>query len=213
MEIARIHEPMTMATDYALALLGVWFALRLFALGGRLRQSSVGWWGWAFLATAVAALAGGTVHGLPDLLGETGRIVAWKTTVYSIGVASFCFLAGTSRAVFTPAAASWVAGAAFLKLCFYLAWMSGNDDFRYVIYDYAPSLLVVMLMAFYLWRRKHEESGVWIVAGVLVSFAGAGVQASGLALHRHFNHNDLYHVIQMLGLALLYGGARRLRDF
>jgi hypothetical protein len=52
----------------------------------------------------------------------------------------------------------------------------------------------------------------WILAGVAVSVIAALVQASGLALHRHFNHNDLYHVIQIAAMALLYKGARRLRD-
>jgi hypothetical protein len=35
------------------------------------------------------------------------------------------------------------------------------------------------------------------------------VQMSGFALHRHFNHNDLYHVIQIVALWLLHlGGVR-----
>ena len=42
--------------------------------------------------------------------------------------------------------------------------------------------------------------------------AGAMVQASGFRLHEHFNHNDLYHVIQMVALVLLYRGAKRLQS-
>jgi hypothetical protein len=40
--------------------------------------------------------------------------------------------------------------------------------------------------------------------------AAALVQRSGFALHRHFNHNDLYHVVQMLGTWLLYRGGSEL---
>ena len=47
-----------MATDYVLAAMGVWFAVRAWALSRRLRQQSVGWWGWAFFAMAVGAAAG-----------------------------------------------------------------------------------------------------------------------------------------------------------
>ena len=36
----------------------------------------------------------------------------------------------------------------------------------------------------------------------------AYVQASRLTLHRNFNFNDLYHVIQIVSLFLLYRGAR-----
>jgi hypothetical protein len=59
----------------------------------------------------------------------------------------------------------------------------------------------------HLWRLN-----AWIVTGVAVSALGALVQASGLAPHRHFNHNDLYHVIQLAAMFLLYRGARRLTD-
>ena len=52
----------------------------------------------------------------------------------------------------------------------------------------------------------------WIIGGVLVSFGAAGIQQSGIALHQHFNHNDIYHVVQMAGVYLLYRGARLLRD-
>ena len=52
----------------------------------------------------------------------------------------------------------------------------------------------------------------WVAAGVAVSFAGAVVQQSGFSLHRHFNHNDIFHLIQMAGLYLLYRGGVLLRD-
>jgi len=45
-----------------------------------------------------------------------------------------------------------------------------------------------------------------IVIGLLVNLSAAGVQVSGLTLHKHFNHNDLFHVIQVLGMILIYRG-------
>jgi hypothetical protein len=41
-----------------------------------------------------------------------------------------------------------------------------------------------------------------------VSVLAALVQQSGLTLHRNFNHNDLYHVIQLVALWLLYRGGK-----
>jgi hypothetical protein len=38
------------------------------------------------------------------------------------------------------------------------------------------------------------------------------VQAAKLAPHPGFNHNDLYHVMQIVAMVLLYRGARRLTD-
>ena len=55
---------------------------------------------------------------------------------------------------------------------------------------------------------------IWvpILAGVAVSLIAAGIQAGRLALHPHFNHNDLYHVVQIAAMLLYYAGAKRMRD-
>jgi hypothetical protein len=74
-----------------------------------------------------------------------------------------------------------------------------------VVIDTGIAFAVVL--ALHLWRFNG-----WIVAGVALSAAAALVQASGFALHRHFNHNDLYHVIQLAAIVLFYRGARRLTD-
>jgi hypothetical protein len=47
---------------------------------------------------------------------------------------------------------------------------------------------------------------------VLVSLVAAIVQARRLAPHRQFNHNDLYHVIQMVALYAFYRGGTLLLD-
>ncbi|MDZ4854296.1 MAG: hypothetical protein SGJ26_05485 [Nitrospirota bacterium] len=38
------------------------------------------------------------------------------------------------------------------------------------------------------------------------------VQVNGVALHQDFNHNDLYHVVQMGGMSLFYRGALVLKE-
>src|SRR5206468_1209672 len=52
----------------------------------------------------------------------------------------------------------------------------------------------------------------WILGGVAVSLIAAGIQAGRVALHEHFNHNDLYHVVQIVAMLLYYAGAKRMRD-
>jgi hypothetical protein len=44
---------------------------------------------------------------------------------------------------------------------------------------------------------------------VAVSVLAGLAQASGLALHERFNHNDLYHVLQIAAMFLFYRGVRR----
>jgi hypothetical protein len=96
-----------------------------------------------------------------------------------------------------------------LKLVFYEAWMLGHDEFIYVVADTASAMLGVA--ALHLLRLDNPATR-WILAGVAVSLIAAGVQAGRLALHEHFNHNDLYHVLQTAAMALYYAGAKRMRD-
>jgi hypothetical protein len=84
--------------------------------------------------------------------------------------------------------------------------MLERDEFIFVVLD--SGIAFAAVAALHLWRFNG-----WILAGVAVSVAAALVQASGLDLHRHFNHNDLYHVIQIGAMCLLYRGARLLTDW
>jgi hypothetical protein len=106
----------------------------------------------------------------------------------------------------------WLVGLPILQLAGYAVWMATHDEFRYVIYNYGMTLAVVLLVQIYQGVVRNAPSAGWIVAGILVSFLAALVQQSGLALHPSFNHNDLYHVVQMVGMVLLYRGASLLQD-
>jgi hypothetical protein len=52
----------------------------------------------------------------------------------------------------------------------------------------------------------------WIAGGVCATLVAAAVQQSGFDVHRHFNHNDLQHMVQMFAVWLLYRGGTRLAD-
>lgn len=191
-----ISEPMTLITDYVLAAVTAWLCFLLFKRHEN--QASRKLWALAFAALALGAFLGGTWHGFfqNDLI--------WKATLLSVGVASFAMLAGSAVAAFSGAARALVIGFALAKLAVYCAWML-RDDFIFVVIDTGVAFAAVA--ALHLWRFNP-----WILAGVAVSLAAALVQASGFALHEHFNHNDLYHVIQVAAMLAFYRGARRLTD-
>ena len=50
----------------------------------------------------------------------------------------------------------------------------------------------------------------WLLASVAVSVMAGLVQRKGLRVHAHLNHNDLYHLGQLVAVWLLYRGALRL---
>jgi hypothetical protein len=190
-----MNEPMTVLTDYALGGVAAWLSILLF----RNPQASRRLWALAFGALAAAAFLGGTWHGFLH------SALLWKATTLSAGLASFGMVAGSSYAVFSGQLRAFILTAALAKLVVYSAWMLGHDAFLYVVIDTGIAFIVVA--ALHLWRWNGP-----ILAGVAVSIAGALVQASGFKVHEHFNHNDLYHVIQIAAVVLLYRGARRLAD-
>lgn len=180
-----ISEPATLATDYLLGAVSAWLGWRTFQ-SNRL-------WSLGFVALALAAFLGGTWHGFVQ------SDALWKATVVTAGAASFGMLSGSTVKTASGTPRTLILGFAIFKLLVYTAWMLAHDDFIWVVADTGVSLAIIALL--YLWRFNG-----WMLAGVTASVAAGAVQASGLALHRHFNHNDLYHLIQIAALLLFYRG-------
>jgi hypothetical protein len=206
-----IHEPMTFATDLAWCGWSAFLGMKLFRLALETGSRAMRLWSGAFAATAAAALVGGITHGVGPEAGPVAATLLWKATVLLAGTVSFFLVASAAAATFSPKAANFWIAAAALKLAAYSAWMLGHDAFQYVIYDYGSAMLIVVALQLVRRSRGPAPGAWWIVAGIAGSLLAAGVQYSGIAPHRHFNHNDLYHVLQMAAAWLLYRGGRELR--
>ncbi len=195
-----ISEPMTLATDYLLAAGAMLMAALV--LRRAAGEDSRRWWGVAFIALGLAAALGGTHHGF--------RLEAlWKPTVLVLGVASAGMLAGSAVATARGMSRLALLALAAAKLAVYWTWVWHDDRFIWAVADTGSAFALVALLHLAGWRRPGSR---WILAGVAVSIAAAAVQASGIDLHRHFNHNDLYHLVQLGALLLYYRGVRVLTD-
>ena len=208
-----LAEPTTSLTDLALAVLATFYAIRLCKRTTRGERSSL-LWALALAAAGLAALAGAVSHGiredssLPWLLKL--RAAAWKIVGLSTATASGFMLAGSIIADVSPRRRKPLLAAAAVKTAVFAAagWKSGN--FLFTILDYGSAMLVILVLQ--LRNFGTSLAAPWLTAGIIVSFAAAAVQRSGFALHARFNHNDLYHVIQMGAFHLLYEGAQRMQD-
>jgi MFS family permease len=210
--VMNITEPTTMATDYVLALLCAVLATRLREKARQTKSRAMALWRWAFVATSVGALAGGSTHGFALLLKSWQWSALWKCSTLMIGCGSFCLLMAVSYARLGGQWGRGVRIVALLKLAVYVFWMLGHDDFRFVIFDYGSSMIIILgIETWKLWRERRLN-GVWIPAGIVLSFVSSAIQQSGYSLHRHFNQNDLFHVIQMVALYFLYRGGMLLKD-
>ena len=207
-----ITEPMTVATDAVLAVLAFVFAVRL-AHRAAADGSAAGWClAAAMAATGLAALIGALAHGTDPVSHAALHTLFWRGALYTTGlvgaatVASVAFFAARGN---TRAAILVFAG---IKLVFFMHRVMRQPEFRIVAADYGAALAIVLIAAAYMAVRRRAPGMTWLIAGVLVSLVAAIVQARRLAPHRHFNHNDLYHVIQMAALYAFYRGGALLVD-
>lgn len=200
-----------MLTDYAMAAVGGGLGVSLARRGLRQGQAPRWLWGGAFVAVALAAVLGGTSHGFGPHLGEGSKGALWLATYSLVGLANLLILAGAVRAATRGVLRQGLLALLVLRFTAYLALFGVARDFRYVLYDYALTLACLLVLGLY-GRARSDPSAPWILAGVLASALGAVAQGGGLALHRHFNHNDLFHVLQTLGLYLYYRGGGVLPD-
>lgn len=60
--------------------------------------------------------------------------------------------------------------------------------------------------------KQNASTFKWLMAAVGVTIFGVAVQQSGVRRHQPFNHNDAYHLIQLVGLYFLYRCGTTLRD-
>ena len=208
----RITEPMTTITDYAMGALALVLALRLFGGAEAGRQLSGRLWATAFVMTAVAAIVGGTYHGFIQWVpGATGRVV-WKITLLATGVGSACLLAAAVVAATTGTLQRALIALVCGKLLVFLWTMVTRDQFNLVIADYGTALVAVLFLALFVRPTGLTPAAGWIAAGVGVSVVAGVIQWARLAPHPTFNHNDLFHVVQMAALYLLYRGGLLFRD-
>jgi hypothetical protein len=200
---------MTVVTDYGLAAVGVALAVKLQARAEGHRSRRL--WAACFLAVALAAVTGGTSHGWAPRMDQAARIALWRVTYGLVGLGNLFILAGAAAAATRAGLRAALIVALVARFAVWFAFISMRPDFRYVVYDYAGTLLGLLVLAAWL-RRRGRPGAAWIAAGVLASLAGAAIQRAGLDPSPAFNHNDVFHVVQALGLYLYFRGGLVLAD-
>ena len=205
-----LHEPDVTLTDFGLAIECACFVVWLLRQepGRPYRAGFIVF----FFAVGVAALLGGISHGfLPDPQFWLWRIV-WRATLLAIGLAALASWSIGARLCLPGAAATRVtifAGALFAIYTVVVLFIS--QSFLVAIAHYLPAaafLLVAFMIAY-----RSEPSGYLRagIAGVVLTFVAAGIQQAEIGLHPlYFNHNALYHLVQAVGLFLIFWASRGL---
>ncbi len=200
-----IAEPMTAFTDLILCLLSLTFGIRL--RGGTSRARSL--WSAAFLASSLGSLTGGTYHAFQPALSPLLLVILWKITAAAVGAAGLLLFCGTTQALVQQPTARVLTIASIVLFVTYLAWMTTHDEFIYMIAFYAALMIATVVICIVRYRIAPRACAL-IISGIAIAALAAAVQASHIDPFAHFNHNDLYHVLQMVSLFVMYRGAREI---
>lgn len=200
-----ITEIIVGLTDYLLALESAIFAWMLVkANGGNpgTRRFFVAF----FAFMALASLIGGTYHILSPDSSATPAVLAWKTTVIAIGGVAFSAWAIGAHLLFVQPLRGRVVIAALIASLVYSVYVVAIDDrFWIAIANYVPALVFLGIAFAFCYRRHPAPPILTGLLGLGVTGAAAAVQRLGIALHPvYFNHNATYHLIQAVGLFLIF---------
>jgi hypothetical protein len=210
MELIEIpSEQTTAATDAVLAVMTLFAGLYLRRIGrGKRWKTSL--WLWVFGLLTLAAGLGAVAHGLKLTLAVQNML--WVPLYLALGL---------MVAFFSVAAVHdlWGKSVARRALPFFLAVGTGfwaltlvwSDSFLlFVVYELLAMLFAFGGYAWLTWHRRLAGAG-WMASGILVTIVAAGIQASGsltVTLVWPFDHNGIYHLLQMAGVSLLVLGLR-----
>jgi hypothetical protein len=195
-----ISEPTTLASDWVLAAVAAALACRLLRAREPSRPQRL--WAAAFLAGAVAALAGGAVHGFAASLSPVVRGLLWKTMLVAAGLAGSLILAGLVLATLTGWRRRAALVATGLQLGIYLALAAGTSDVRLAVWNGAVTIVAFLVLALSTGSRDPGRLA-WILLALGLSAFALAVQRSGLRIGL-LNHNDLCHVLQTAALWPFY---------
>lgn len=202
--LSRLYEPSTVLTDLAMGAQTLTYAVLL----QRAAESQASrLWVVALSASSLASFAGALRHAVPPDAPPLIREGSWKIVGIATTLGSAALLAAGVVATQPRRLRPWWWAGIVAKGVSFGALNLAQDDFRFIIYDYGASML--LLLGLLLAAKPRRPGTHWIITGLLVAFIAAAIQRSRRSWHRHFNHNDLYHLVQMLAFHFLYTGARR----
>jgi hypothetical protein len=199
-------ERTTAATDAIIAALALAYAGDLAGRGGwRARV-----WASAFGGLGAAGALGAAAHGLR--LSQRAHATLWRALYLTLGLTVALFAAAATGDGWGERAGRRALPLLLLSaLGFYGASQHLARGFLvFVIYE-AIALLYALAVYTSLARGGRLAGAQLTAAGILISIIAAAVQASRMRtslIGMPFDHNGLFHLVQIAGLPVLAAGVR-----
>ena len=203
-------EQTTAVTDIILAALASIVSLIVYKTGNPRDPKKTRLWAWAFGLLAIASLFGAAAHGYK--MSERMNFILWQPVNLALGLTVALFAAGVAYDLKgTSLSRALVPVFLTTGMIFYAITVLVPGTF--IIFKLYEAIAMLFALISYLvlsFRRKHH--GYWLMAtGIILSIIAAGIQATNsvrFTLIWEFDHNGVFHIIQMAGLVFLLSGLR-----
>jgi hypothetical protein len=197
-------EPMTVLTDVLLAAAAAYGGVKIYVASATPVHL---YFSLSFFLIALGTLAGATIHAIRHTSLVSWVPLLWRITGIAVGTSATAMLAATFYHILPADYADLLQWTVLGLSIIYTGYIWRDYRFRNVIIFYSI-IMAFILGAMGLSYVSTGSPGAKLIAvGIIISFGAAAVQRSGFKLARHFNHNDIYHVIQLVGLYFFYRGA------
>jgi len=205
-------EQTTAATDIVLALVafgGIVFLLGLLLNSGELWKISI--WSAAIGSIGLAAALGAVAHGL--ILSRTLHHFSWLVLNLALSLAISLFVVGVVYDLWGfEVSLKTLPILVITGLGFYLTTLFyPGIFFLFIVYE-GVALVFALAAYIYLTIQQDLPGAYLMAAGVLASIIAAGIQANKSVVVTfiwRFDHNGIYHLVQVVGLLLLFAGLRK----
>lgn len=199
-------ERVTAITDVFMGLLATFAALSISQLDGF--RSDL--WAWTFGLLALSSFLGAVAHGFQMTQKTNDRL--WMPINLSLGlvlglfvVAALFDLSG-EQAARTALPVMLSVGVGFFL---FTLWKPGTF-MTFIAYE-ALAMLFALGSYGYIFFTGTLAGAGWLVTGILITIIAAVVQATGKAgkgIIWYFDNNGVFHIIQMMGLVMLWMGLK-----
>ena len=200
-------------TDYGLTILCCVIAFMLIKSHAYDRVLNT-WFSMLFLSVGLASGIGGTVHGFvheDTLLHST----LWKGAIVCIGVSALSAWMIGAKIMLNRLGQRILLTLAIINFTIYLVYvLFFNQDFGVAVANYLPSAIFLLFAFLNVYKRTLHRLALFALIGLILTFVAAGIQQLEIGVHtRYFGHNALYHVVQAVGLYLIFRGATYFVEF
>jgi hypothetical protein len=144
---------------------------------------------------ALAAASLGFAVAVGRSIGPRNRVSAWFWCAAFIAAGAGAVLGGTYHGFAPHLDASTLAG----------LW-------NVAVFSMGACAAFVTAGIHSAWVEREDGTWKWLACGVAVTVLGGAVQQAGFPASGTFNHNDAYHLIQIVGLYFLFRCALTVRD-